>query len=64
MADQIYDQTTIKVTAIGDKKYGLKVVGMVEKFDGWKRLYKKPEVQESTKSTIMYKKKKDRNCLK
>ena len=49
MADQIYDQTTIKVTAIGDKKYGLKVVGMVEKFDGWKRLYKKPEVQESTK---------------
>ena len=46
MADQIYDQTTIKVTARGEKKYGLKVVGMVEKFDGWKRLYKKSEVQE------------------
>lgn len=46
MADQIYDQTTIKVAAVGDQKYGLKVVGMVEKFDGWKRLYKKPEVQE------------------
>ena len=39
MADQIYDQTTIRVIAQGDKKYGLKVVGMVEKFDGWKRAY-------------------------
>src|SRR3989338_3112520 len=33
MADQIYDQTTIKVAAQGDRKYGLKVVGMVEKID-------------------------------
>ncbi|MBI5356074.1 type I DNA topoisomerase [Candidatus Collierbacteria bacterium] len=39
MADQIYDQTTIKVLAQGIKKYGLKVVGMVEKFEGWKILY-------------------------
>ncbi len=39
MADQIYDQTTIKVMALGDKKYGLKAVGMVEKFKGWKRVY-------------------------
>ncbi|MBI2309352.1 type I DNA topoisomerase [Candidatus Collierbacteria bacterium] len=39
MADQVYDQTTIKVIAQGVKKYGLKAVGMVEKFEGWKKLY-------------------------
>jgi DNA topoisomerase-1 len=52
MADQIYDQTTIKVTALGNKKYGLKAVGMVEKFDGWKKLYKKAEGQEEDQQEL------------
>ena len=39
MADQIYDQTTITVTAQGKDKYKLSVTGQVEKFPGWKILY-------------------------
>jgi len=50
MADQIYDQTTIKVAAQGDKKYGLKVVGMVEKFDGWKKLYQSANIKSQNDS--------------
>lgn len=39
MTDQIYDQTTISVDATGSRRYGLRVQGQVEKFDGWRKAY-------------------------
>jgi len=49
MADQIYDQTTIIVTARRNRIYRLSVTGQVEKFPGWKILYRSasPEVNSS-----------------
>lgn len=39
MADQIYDQTTIIITANGKQTYQLQIQGQVEKFTGWRILF-------------------------
>lgn len=50
MADQIYDQTTIDVQADGQQKYLLRARGLVEKFDGWKKLYQGANIKSQSEA--------------
>jgi len=42
MKEAIYDETTIEVEGIDGKKYFLRTSGRITKFDGWRKVIKKP----------------------
>lgn len=46
MVDAVEDATTIDVTARGKRKYGLRATGSVIKFDGWRKVYGRRNVDE------------------
>lgn len=47
MKPAIYDQTTVLISAQGEKKYGLKATGSVITFDGWMVVYGKHLASET-----------------
>ena len=46
MADALYDSTKVVVEAKNKKNYELTANGEIEKFDGWRKLYKKDKADE------------------